>query len=322
MSIEAYLNPDFTWPKKLIFLLAALGGLFICSILIFFWVKMAAAEKTDRNATGPALFHSYMELFYEMIISATSVMSFACAYVIINHVYSLAHTAGYSYDYFRTFIEIMDNWKDFVLLILICTSCVLNTILDKLIIPLKKIAREDKATVRMLAMFYVIIILLFLNVIGDESEYSPVMIYYLGLMVGRFVYFDASFLDFLGALKNMFFKLPLLVLGMALSGLLCYFGFSAGYLLERNYFIVGIFYTHLFLLLAVFIIKLSHVLELVVKVPKKEAPQKAVKARKKKVAPKRDDYEYFPEDNRDRDDDIEDFDDDYYEDDDYPEDRR
>ena len=249
-------------------------------------------------------------------------MSFACAYVIINHVYSLAHTAGYSYEYFKDFINLMDNWKDFVLLILICTSCVLNTILDKLIIPLKKIAREDKATVRMLAMFYVIIILLCLNVIGDESEYSPVMMYYLGLMVGRFVYFDASFLDFLGALKNMFFKLPLLVLGMALSGLLCFFGFQAGYLLERNYFIVGIFYTHLFLLLAVFIIKWSHVMELVVKAPKPEEKKKSAKPRKKKVTPKRDDYEYFPEDDRENADDIEDFDDDYYEDDDYREDRR
>lgn len=322
MSIEAYLNPDFTWPKKLLFLLAALGGLFICSLLIFFWAKMAAAEQSNKKSAGPTLFHSYMELFYEMIISATSVMSFACAYVIINHVYSLAHTAGYSYDYFRTFIDIMDNWKDFVLLILICTSCVLNTILDKLIIPLKKIAREDKATVRMLAMFYVIIILLVLNVIGDESEYSPVMMYYLGLMVGRFVYFDASFLDFIGALKNMFFKLPLLVLGMALSGLLCYFGFTAGYLLERNYFIVGIFYTHLFLLLAVFILRHSHILNLIVKIPNDEPPKKSARPRKKKVTPRRDDYEYFPEDDRDRDDDyVEDYDD--YEDyDDHEEDRR
>ena len=267
MSIEAYLNPEFTRVKKLIFLLAALGGLLICSLLIFLWAKMASVEKKNRKAGTATLFHNYLELFYEMIISATSVMSFACAYVIINHVYSLAHTAGYSYEYFKDFINLMDNWKDFVLLILICTSCVLNTILDKLIIPLKKIAREDKATVRMLAMFYVIIILLFLNVIGDESEYSPVMMYYLGLMVGRFVYFDASFMDFIGALKNMFIKLPLLVLGMALSGLLCFFGFQAGYLLERNYFIVGIFYTHLFLLLAVFIIKWSHVMELVVKMP-------------------------------------------------------
>ena len=37
-----------------------------------------------------------------------------------------------------------------------------------------------------------------------------------------------------------------------ISGGLSFFGFSAGYLLERNYYIVGVFYTHVFLLIAVF----------------------------------------------------------------------
>ena len=322
MSVDAYMNPDFTWVKKGLFLLTALGGLALCTLLIFLWAKMAASEKKNQRIGENTPFHNYIELFYEMIISATSVMSFACAYVIINHVYTLAHTSGYSYDYFKDFINLMDNWKDFVLLILICTSCVLNTILDKLIIPLKKIPREDKATVRMLAMFYVIIILLTLNVIGDESEYSPVMMYYLGLMVGRFVYFDASFRDFIGALKNMFFKLPLLVLGMTLSGLLCFFGFKAGYLLERNYYIVGIFYTHLFLLLAVFIVKHSHILELIVKLPKEEKGIKASRKRRNdKSARDRRKVQYEDRRSEDYDCDFDESDDAYADyDDDYRED--
>ena len=266
------MNPDFTWPKRALFLLMAFAGLFICALIIYGWTKLAAASHhDDEESKNPnELFHNYMQLFYEMIIAATSVMSFACAYVILNHIYYLATAGGYNSGYIRYFLKIMDNWKDFVLLILICMSCVLNTILDKLIIPLKRISREQKATVRMLAMFYVIILLLWLNVIGDESEYSPVMMYYLGLMIGRFVYFDASFMDFIHAIKSMFFKLPLLILGMTLSGLLCYIGFKAGFLLERNYYIVGIFYTHLFLLVTVFVTRLSHILELIVKLPKKE----------------------------------------------------
>ena len=134
------------------------------------------------------------------------------------------------------------------------SDAVINTILDSLIIPLKKLSKEEKATMRMLAMFYVIVILIFLDLIGDESQYTPVMMYYFGLMVGRFVYFDASFKDFLVALKNMFFNLPYMVLTLTLIGLLCLFGFSVGYLLERNYYIVGIFYTHLFMLVCIFVI--------------------------------------------------------------------
>jgi hypothetical protein len=275
MSVEAYLNPDFTWPKKLLFLLFAFIGLTICLALVYCWSSVIAASSRDEEAPRRKndVFHNYVELLYEMFISATSVLSFACSYVIINHVYQLAHTAGYSYEYFKGFIDLMDNYKDFVLLVLICLSCLLNTILDKLIIPLKRITKEQKATVRMMAMFYAIIVLLFLNNIGDESEYSPVMMYYLGLMVGRFVYFDASFKDFLGAIKNVFLKLPLLVLAMTCAGVLCYIGFSLGYLLERNYYIVGILYTHLFILIAIFIVKISHVLELVFKTEKR-APKK------------------------------------------------
>ena len=119
-------------------------------------------------------------------------------------------------------------------------------------------------------MFYVILILVYLNRIGDESEYNPVMMYYLGLMIGRFVYFDASFLDFFNAIKNAMKNSLLLLMGLILTGALCIFGFEAGFLLERNYYIVGVFYTNLFMLAAVFILHHSHLLNLFVRKPKEK----------------------------------------------------
>lgn len=271
MTIEAYLNPDFTWLKKLLFLGMALLGLAISLFFIYAGAKVFAkgGGRRQREDYAHARFHYLVHLFYEMLISATSVMSFACAYVILNHIYSLVK-GGSGTGYFRDFAQIWEEWKDFILLLLICLSCVLNTILDKFIIPLRRINRDQKAAVRMLAMFYAIIMLVYLNIIGDESEYSPVMMYYLGLMVGRFVYFDASFKDFLVAIKNIFLRLPLLILGMTYAGLLCFVGFHLGYFIERNYIIMGIFYTHLFILTAVFIVRVSHILELIVKLPKQK----------------------------------------------------
>ena len=254
MTIEAYINPDFTWPKKLIFLVVALLAIVIGNLLILAWNRIAEPGKgRDSDRRRQDSYFRMSEYFYELIISATSVMSFACAYVVLNHVYSLYH-GSYQSGVLGDFLYAWENYKDFVLLLLICLSCVLNTILDKLIIPIKGLNRDQIASVRMLGMFYAIVILLYLNVIGDESEYSPVMMYYLGLMVGRFVYFDASFKDFLENMKRTIIRTPLLVLGLAISGGMSFFGFQAGYLLERNYFIVGVFYTHLFLLVAVFIL--------------------------------------------------------------------
>lgn len=283
MTVDAYLNPDFTLQQKLIFLAAAFAGVLLCDALI-----IVASRASAGSYHGGKKAKNRVQRFYEMMISATSVMSFACAYVIINHIYSSLQGMEGSAEYasFGPLISAWEGGRDFVLLLLICLSCVLNTLLDRLVIPLKKIDKEEKASIRMLGMFYAIIILAYLNVIGDESEYSPVMMYYLGLMVGRFVYFDASFMDFIHAIRNAFRNSLLLITGLALTGGLCYFGFSAGYLLERNYYIVGVFYTHLFVLAAIFILHHSHVLELVF--PERNDPEE-------------DDEEYGDEDYRDED---------------------
>ena len=273
MTVDAYLNPDFGASEKLTFFLMAFFGVVLCVFVILGGVRIGAAmlPKDERRRAVYERSHNRVQRFYEMIISATSVMSFSCAYVIINHIYSVlqGEVGSAEYERFSTFISIWEGWKDFVLLLLICLSCVLNSILDKLIVPLKRISNEEKATVRMLGMFYVILILLYLNIIGDESEYSPVMLYYLGLMVGRFVYFDASFADFIKNIKNVFKNLYLLVLGLLLTGILCYFGFDRGYLLERNYYLIGAFYTHLFMLAAVFLLRHSHLLSLIIRKPKR-----------------------------------------------------
>lgn len=268
MTIEAYINPDFTRIQKIIFFVMAIAGLVGCIALIVLSMKISTSimKKSERDYEFYERSHNRVQRFYEMIISGTAVISFSCAYVVINHIYSLYGTSsgGMAGIVERTWAD----WKDFILLLLICLSCVFNTLLDKLIIPLKKVSKEEKASIRLLAMFYVIIILVWLNRIGDESEYNPVMMYYLGLMIGRFVYFDASFRDFFDAIKNALLNLPLLVMGLALTGALSYAGFSLGYLLERNYYIVGVFYTNLFLLAATFVIHNSRILSLIVRAPK------------------------------------------------------
>ncbi len=264
MTIEAYYNPDFTFPKKLLFLLITAVGIAV-SILFIYGVSYLV-EKSSRGRRNLYInevslkdaFVDKCQRFFEMIIAGTSVLSFSCAYVVINHVYSLIQSGamGGLTDVEKTLVEAWSEGKDFVLLLLILISCVINTLLDSLIIPLKRITRAEKATMRMLAMFFVIILLLYLNYIGDESQYSPVMMYYFGLMVGRFVYFDASFKDFLAALKNMFFNLPYMLLNLLLTGGLSILGFKLGFFLERNYYIMGVFYTHIFMLIVIFVIHL------------------------------------------------------------------
>ena len=259
MNIKAYINPDFTWDKKLIFLIITAAAIGISLGLIYIVSMMVLDRDLSGRAKVRALRGAFVDKsqrLFEMLIAGTSVMSFSCSYVILNHLYALVQSgvAKHLNHYEKMMIQMWTDGKDFVLLLLILMSCVFNTVLDSLIIPLKKITKEEKATIRMMAMFYVIIILMYLNIIGDESQYSPVMMYYFGLMIGRFIYFDASFKDFLVALKNMFFNSPYLLLTIILTYTLATLGFKMSFLLERNYFIVGVFYTHLFMMAVVFII--------------------------------------------------------------------
>lgn len=301
MSFEAYINPDFGWMEKLIFLIASFLGVSLCVFIIIAVSKLQSSGDPSADRSQRRI-----QEFYELIISGTSIMSFSCSYVILNHIYSLLP------DQSSLFAKLWGNWKDFMLLLLICLSCVLNSVLDNLIIPLKTIDKSEKASVRMLGMFYAIIILVYLNFIGDESEYNPVMMYYLGLMIGRFVYFDASLSDFVDAVKSILAHIPLLALGLILTFSLSNYGFSAGYLLERNYYIVGVFYTQLFMLASVFILRHSHLPDLILRTKDSHKTGNGGTA----PVPDAEDYEYTDED------DLEDYGeyDDYEEDyDDYDE---
>ena len=257
MNANSYINPDFVWYKKLFFLLITFCIISL-SMLLIAGVERLLVKKNKSESFKDVYkdrLNDQIQRFFEMIISGTSVLLFSSAYVVINHIYSLV-SSGAGHTDNEVLLAIVEAWgegKDFALLFLILISCIVNSLLDRILIPLNRLSREEKATMRMLGMFYVIIILIYLNYIGDESQYSPVMMYYFGLMIGRFVYFDASFVDFIGAIKNCFFNLPFLILTLFVVGILSLFGFNIGFFLERNYYIVGIFYVHLFMLVCVFI---------------------------------------------------------------------
>ena len=134
MNIEAYFNPDFTLVQKLIFLLMSFAAILLCVIIIY-GISVAIAQRYSEKNRDEYLredFDVRIHKLFEMIISGTSVMSFSCAYVIINHVYSLVEkgvlgglTGGEA-----AFIQAWADGKDFMLLLLICLSCVINSILD------------------------------------------------------------------------------------------------------------------------------------------------------------------------------------------------
>ena len=256
MTFDRYINPDFTIIQQLIFLGIAAGGILVSIILIALGTKFTVlgVDPDERRVAYAKKGKENVQLLYEMVITGTCAIFFATAYVVCNHISDeISHKT--------TFYSLWANNKDYMLLGFICASCVVNTIIDSIFIPLRRISKDQKASIRILGMFYAIAILALLSYggLGDKPIYETIIMYYPGLVVGRFVYFDASFVDFIKSMWGAIKHLPLLIIGLALSIGMSVAGFRLHYLLDRNFVIVGVLYSHIFLLIAIFIINLFRI---------------------------------------------------------------
>lgn len=241
------------------FLGVAVAGALVCLFIILIVAKLSTLGPTKqvRKVRFYERAFNLAQRFDEMIFSATSILSFLAVYYLIDR---FAVDPG-----FRSF---WDKWSDFILLAMICFSCVINSYFDVMLVPLKKISKDDKASVRLTGMFYIMIIFLYIKFIYENNNYDGFIMYFLGLMIGRFIYFDASFKDFLNAIKMALKNIALLILGLAYTAAMCLYGFGTDYLLVHNGVLVSTFIAHLFMVVAIFIVHHLHIINIFVRKPK------------------------------------------------------
>lgn len=246
--------------KMLMYLALALAFSVICVFYILMIVSVQArfVPKSERRLFYYEKAHNTIQRFYEMVFSGASILSFLAIYYLIDR-----FVPGGS-----AFREFWDSYKDFLLLFLILLSIVANNIIDRLIIPLRKMTKNERGSIRLLGMLYVILIFMYIKFIYENDNYDGFIMYFLGLMIGRFIYFDVSFresiMTFLEAMKNF----PLLILGLAYTGFMAFTGFKSDYLLVGNGVLVSTFIAHIFMIVAIFIIHHSHFMSIFVRKPK------------------------------------------------------
>jgi len=223
------------------------------SLLIFIYSR-ATCDTVARDENNPlrAQLYHVSEKFNELIFSGTSILMFMTAYYLIERFVAVDE-----------FLAIWNKYKDFLLLLFIIISCVFNTILDHVIVRQKHLKREDMAPIRLLGMLYMILIFCYIKFIYGNDNYDFFISYFLGLMVGRFVYFDASFKDTLKTIKKAASNIPLLFLALGSTGLLSLYGFGTKYLIKHIGVLTNVFFIHLFMCVAIFILYHSHLIDLV-----------------------------------------------------------
>ncbi|MBP3262045.1 MAG: hypothetical protein J6M45_06765, partial [Pseudobutyrivibrio sp.] len=124
---------------------------------------------------------------------------------------------------------------------------------DHVLVRLKRLDKSEMASIRLTGMLYMIIIFCYIKYIYEDNNYDMFITYFLTLMIGRFVYFDASFKDFLECMKQALKNIPIMLIGLTFLGILCLRGYSTEYLLKHNGVITNIFFCHLYIIVAIFI---------------------------------------------------------------------
>lgn len=194
---------------------------------------------------------SWVESFYEMVFSSTSVLIFLSLYYVLDE--RIPQAAFY-----------WNKYQDILLMIFLVCSVFLTFWFDRIFVHLKVILSEQKASVRLISAFYIILILLYIKFIYNDSNYDSLIFYFVMLAIGRFVYFDST-LDYIKeSLKSVMNYLPLLVLMAAYSGFICWYGFTSDFLLKSNGVIVSTLLAHLFMDLSIFVLHKTRIIKLFV----------------------------------------------------------
>lgn len=259
MTFDEYISHYTDTKSMLLYLALALAFSVICVFYILMIVSISArfVDRSERRQFYYEKAHNSIQRFYEMVFSGASILSFLAIYYLIDRFCEPG-----------TFRNFWDKYKDMLLLLMICLSIVFNNILDRIIIPLKKMTRQEKGSIRLLAMVYVILIFAYIKFIYENDNYDGFIMYFLGLMIGRFIYFDASFRDGLKTMGDALANFPLLILGLAYTAFMAYTGFTSDYLLVGNGVLVSTFIAHVFMIAAIFIIHHSHFMYIFARKPK------------------------------------------------------
>ncbi|MCR5272596.1 MAG: hypothetical protein K6E13_06405 [Lachnospiraceae bacterium] len=237
MDIKYYLTHYFSFPDIILFFLLALLIIFVMYMILHRFVladkRYPVKQKTER-------FFSLTERFYEVIFSGASILFFIAVYYLIERFLP----AGGVRDFWEKYV-------DFLLLAMLIGSCLFNSLLDHYVIPFKRISKDEMAAGRMIGMLYMFIIFAYIKFIYEDNNYDSFIIYFLGLMIGRFVYFDASFSDFVNSIKMASRNFFLMLMALGYTAIMALVGFKTDYLLTHNGVVTNLFIAHLFMIAAI-----------------------------------------------------------------------
>ena len=221
MENEAF----FSWAVISIFvLLSIVAVIFIVTRIILY-----ERRKVDENTTMEemdAIAKEYVnrpyeiyQMVFEIIICNT------CIIVIMYVYYRLAKN-----------LLFLEKYLGIIMLVLIIIAILLNDFLDE---KLKQdmIKEEDKGNIRLISSCSIIMLFSFLKIYFKTAEYDEFLLCYIGLVLGRFIYFDSTLKGFIRCVKNLKSYFIPLIIAFLLTGIISGIGLHLEVITTNNIFI-------------------------------------------------------------------------------------
>lgn len=215
----------FSWAVISIFvLLSIVAVIFIVTRIILY-----ERRKVDENTTMEemdAIAKEYVnrpyeisQMVFEIIICNT------CIIVIMYVYYRLAKN-----------LLFLEKYLGIIMLVLIIIAILLNDFLDE---KLKQdmIKEEDKGNIRLISSCSIIMLFSFLKIYFKTAEYDEFLLCYIGLVLGRFIYFDSTLKEFIRCVKNLKSYFIPLIIAFLLTGIISGIGLHLEVITTNNIFI-------------------------------------------------------------------------------------
>ena len=230
MTFSQYLLHYLNWKQALPFLLIA-ALVITLAILILRVAAGPLSEKPEMLSPEEKLLN-LADRFFELIFSGLAIFLFVGIYFLIDY-YGLGPAKS----------PLWSKYGSLLLLGMILLSVLLNSFLDQVIIPLSYIKPRERAAIRLIGMFYMIY---------EDDNYDTIIMYFLGLIIGRFIYFDATLDGFVSAVSDAAASLPLMLLALGCTGAMAWYGFGIKYLLRSNGVVMSLMIAQLFMTVVIF----------------------------------------------------------------------
>ncbi len=187
-------------------------------------------------------FLSLTERFFEMIFSCTFIMLFVAVY--------------FYFDYFQRgkTNSLWNNYNGLLLLLFILIAVLLTNLLDSKVIPLAYVEPGQIGNMRLLGMFYILIVFAVIKFRNGNNNYDDIIMYFVTLVIGRFIGFDATAKGFKEDMIKSMYNLPILGLALLCTGIMALYGFRSGYLIYDNGVVMNLFLANLMLILVIYIV--------------------------------------------------------------------